>query len=430
MEKNPGEDTIRTILTVKGDYFFNLLRKYAGIEEFKEWFLKYLDNHKFQRVDILEFNKDVKDKFGFEFYPYLHSWFDGKDQPGFLFPSFDAREIVVGDRSRYLVTLIAANPEPVGGLFNISFRTGGPQRGMATQSMNINQGGPGGRMMNISMQGRGMEASDISKIIYLEAGEAKKVTIVLDNAPRAMIINTLFSRNLPGEITLPFDDIIKSRERTQVTETEETLSKMPRYSESNELIVDNEDSGFVNLRLSELNPLKKLLGIKRERGEIYGVINLFNPPDYWQPVIQTSYYGKYVRSAVYSRAGTGDKTVTWQGLISKPGYYDIYTFIGKAGDRITFRQGAAGPGGPGGGPGVPGMPSPDQNRDNTYQDLHFRVFHDEGVEEITVDYQNTEPGWNKLGTYYLSPDTVKVSLSNQSQGRIVIGDAVKWVMQK
>jgi hypothetical protein len=63
-------------------------------------------------------------------------------------------------------------------------------------------------------------------------------------------------------------------------------------------------------------------------------------------------------------------------------------------------------------------------------DLHFRVYHDEGVEEITVDWQNAEPGWNKLGTYYLSPDTVKVSLTNQSQGRIVIGDAVKWVLQK
>ena len=430
MEKNPGEDTIRTILTVKGDYFFNLLRKYAGIEEFKTWFLGYLDTHKFQRVDILELNKDYKEKFGFEFYPYLHNWFDGKDQPGFLFPSYEAREIVVGDRSRYLVTFVAANPEPVGGLFNIGFRTGGQGGGIVDQRITMNMGGPGGTTMSMSVQGRGMEAADITKIIYLESGEAKKISMILDNVPRAMIINTLFSRNLPGEITLPFDDIIKSRERIQLTESEERLPSLPLYSEPNELIVDNEDSGFVNLRLSEINPLKKILGIKRERGEVYGVINLFNPPDFWQPVIQTSYYGMYVRSAVYSRKGTGDKLVTWQGIITKPGYYDIYTFIGKAGDRITFRTGAGGPGTPGGAPGGPGTPSPDQNRDNTIQDLHFRVFHDEGVEEITVDYQNAEIGWNKLGTYYLSPDTVKVSLTNQTQGRIVIGDAVKWVMQK
>jgi hypothetical protein len=68
--------------------------------------------------------------------------------------------------------------------------------------------------------------------------------------------------------------------------------------------------------------------------------------------------------------------------------------------------------------------------DNPYKDLHFKVYHDEGVEEISVDYENAEPGWNKLGTYYLSPDTSKVVLTNLSTGRIVIGDAVKWVLQK
>ena len=45
-------DTIRTVLTVKGDWFFNLLRSKAGIEEFKAWFAKYIDDHSFKRVDI------------------------------------------------------------------------------------------------------------------------------------------------------------------------------------------------------------------------------------------------------------------------------------------------------------------------------------------------------------------------------------------
>jgi hypothetical protein len=431
MKKDPGEDTIRTVLTVKGDYFFNLLRKYAGIEEFKTWFLKYLDDHKFRRADIIAFNDDYRKKFGTDFYPHLKNWFDSKQQPGFLFPSYEAREIVVGDRSRYLVTFIAANPEPVGGLFNIGFRTGGQGGGdMAMQRMMFRGGPGGGGTMNITVQGRGMEASDISKILYLGPHEAKKVVIVLDNIPRAMIVNTLFSKNLPGEITLPFNDIIRSKEKVVAAESEETLSRMPLFTETNELIVDNEDSGFVNVRLSEVNNLKKLLGIKKETGELYGIINLFNPPGYWQPVIQTSYFGKYVRSAVYTSKGNGDKSVTWKGIIAKPGYYDIYTYIGKAGERVTFRAGAGGQGAPPPGPGGPGEAQSGQNRDNVYMDLHFRVYHDEGVEEITVDWQNAEPGWNKLGTYYLSPDTVKVSLTNQSQGRIVIGDAVKWVLQK
>jgi len=54
----------------------------------------------------------------------------------------------------------------------------------------------------ISVQGRGMEAADISKIVYLGPHETKKIGIVLDAQPRAMMINTLFAKNIPGEITL------------------------------------------------------------------------------------------------------------------------------------------------------------------------------------------------------------------------------------
>jgi hypothetical protein len=103
LAKNPLGDTIRTVLTVKGDWLFNLLRSKAGIEEFKTWFSKYIDDHTFKNVDIQQFNYDVKARFGFDFYPYLNDWFNGKEQPGFLITNFQTNEIIVGDRSRYQV---------------------------------------------------------------------------------------------------------------------------------------------------------------------------------------------------------------------------------------------------------------------------------------------------------------------------------------
>ena len=51
------------------------------------------------------------------------------------------------------------------------------------------------------MQGRGMEAADISKIVFMGPNEAKKIGIVLDAEPRAMMINTLFAKNIPGKLT-------------------------------------------------------------------------------------------------------------------------------------------------------------------------------------------------------------------------------------
>ena len=127
LAKNPSGDTIRTVLTVKGDWLFNFLRSKAGLREFKPWFSEYIDNHRFKKIDIQTLNNDIKEKFGFEFYQTLDAWFNSKEQPGFLFTDLKATEIIIGDRSRYQVTFIASNPEPVAGLFNISFhgRTNG-----------------------------------------------------------------------------------------------------------------------------------------------------------------------------------------------------------------------------------------------------------------------------------------------------------------
>jgi hypothetical protein len=62
--------------------------------------------------------------------------------------------------------------------------------------------------------------------------------------------------------------------------------------------------------------------------------------------------------------------------------------------------------------------------------MHYKIHHDEGEEEITLDYQAADGGWNSLGRYHLSADTARVVLTNKSAGRIVIGDAVKWVKQR
>ncbi|MCX6255947.1 MAG: hypothetical protein NTV31_15955, partial [Bacteroidia bacterium] len=430
LAKNPRGDTIRIVLTVKGDWLFNLLRSKAGIDEFKTWFSKYIDDHCFKRVDIQQFNKDIKDKFNFDFYPYLNDWFNGKDQPGFLITNLQANEIIVGDRSRYQVTFIASNPESVAGLFNISFRTGGPGgagRG-GQQMMNIvTQGGGGsGERFTISMQGRGMEAADISKIVFMKPKEAKKIGIVLDAQPRAMMINTLFAKNIPGEINMPINEVTKTKGNTKEFSGEENLASIPPFTDPSEIIVDNEDPGFISSKQNTVSPLKRLLGIENKGGKTYMQISLMNVPEYWQPVVQSSYYGKYIRSSVYTQAGTGDKTISWTTLVKEPGYYDIYCYIGKSVDRMMIRMGAGG--GQGGTGGTRG-PMGDQQGDSPYKDMHYKIYHDEGVEEITLDYENAEGGWNNLGRYYLSPDTAKVVLTNQSAGRIVIGDAIKWVKQ-
>ncbi len=422
LAKNPSGDTLRTVLTVKGDWFFNFLRSKAGLREFKPWFAEYIDKHRFKKIDLQAFNDDFKTKFGFDFYPSLDTWFNSKQQPGFLFTSLKATEIIVGDRSRYQVTFIASNPEPVAGLFNVAFSTGGSKRGLLELKLKQEQAqvrGGSGSKIAMELRGRGMDADDISKIVFLGPHEAKKIGIVLDDEPRVMMINTLFARNLPGEITLPFDNVNKSRGDVKEFSGEEVLGSIPPYSDPSEIIVDNEDQGFIYAKKINSSPLKKLLRVKNRNANTYMKISDWNTPDYWQQVILTDYYGKYVRSALYTKSGTGDNVISWHTNIREPGYYNVYCYVDKTARRSKISSGDGSEDGNGG----------ESGNDNKYKDMHYKVYHDEGVDDISIDYQQAEGGWNDLGRFYFSHDSAKVVLTNKSSGRIVIGDAVKWVLQ-
>ncbi|MDX9930282.1 MAG: hypothetical protein RBS37_10570 [Bacteroidales bacterium] len=374
LQKSPGADTLSAVLTVKGDYLFNLMRAKAGIEEFKTWFANYLNENIFTRVDIKKFDRDLNENFGFGLSEYLPGWFEGYDIPAFIFTDVKATEVAVDERSRYQVSFVVSNPEPAPGLFNISFRTGG---GMA---------------------------ADINNIIFMEGNQAKEVNIIIDNQPRAMMVNTVMSKNLPGEMTFIISELEQAPRGTKPMEGEEILPSLPQLYESNEVIVDNEDPGFSSSKVAIQSPLKRLLGITNTDGETYGQIRPMLMPEYWQPVIQNDYFGKYVKSAVYTKGGHGERTVSWTGAIPSPGYYDVYAYIPKQGNRMTNKP--------------------------MMKEFSYTVYHDDGSDEVMLDFDLAEPGWNKLGSFYLSGDSASVELSNKTTARMVLGDAVKWVKRE
>jgi ABC-type transport system involved in multi-copper enzyme maturation permease subunit len=409
---NPSNDTTRLILTVKGDYLFNLIREEVGIEEFNTWFSHYLEENKFKNISIKDFSHVLYDNYGFNLETYLDQWYRGKGQPGFLFSDITVNEVVVGTRTRYKVSFTASNPEETAGIFNVGFRTGGrgPGGGRGMQgNVSITVSGGGRGNIYIGMEGRGMQTNDVEKIIKLEAGQAKRVSVILDAQPRGMFVNTLFSVNNPGELQFPLTDLTEGKTEDN-TEGQVILDRIPLLHEENEIIVDNEDPGFRMYQETSSGRLKQWLKIGGDDGNDYREMFIWWAPEYWQKTVESTYYGKYVKSAIYTRAGTGERYISWTAEIEEPGYYDVYTYIGKrGGQRVMMGRGG-------------------ENR-NTMQDLHFSVEHDDGTEEVIVDWENAESGWNLLGSYYLSPDSAKVMMTNQSEGRTVTGDAIKWVKQ-
>jgi hypothetical protein len=63
----------------------------------------------------------------------------------------------------------------------------------------------------------------------------------------------------------------------------------------------------------------------------------------------------------------------------------------------------------------------------TFGDFNYLVYHDAGMDKITLDADDAEEGWNFLGSWYFSAGEAKVQLTDQSNGRVVIADAIKWV---
>lgn len=412
---NPSNDTLRIVYSVKGDFLFSLMRYHAGITQFNNWFKEYIEENKFTNITLEQFDQDLQKEFDFSLEPQIEEWFKNSEQPGFLFTDIKAEEIVVDNRTRYRISFVASNPEKAGGLFSVIVRSGGPGggggRGGGGGSVSVSVGPGGGRALAISggMMGRGMQTDDIDRIVWLGPEEAKRISIIKDGEPRGVGINTMFSLNNPGEINNPFPEIIKSK-NSSVMEGEVLLESIPPYYEENEIVVDNEDPGFRIYEQKSSSRLKEWFNITRDQGEEYSAAIGWWAPETWQKTVQGNYYGRYVKSATYTRSGEGERYVTWTTPLETPGYYDIYTYIGKTGGgrMMMFSRGR------------------DQNNDTEY---HYTVTHDDGDDDIVIDYESAENGWNLLGSYYLSPDSAYVKLSNLSRGRVIFADAIRWVRQ-
>lgn len=423
LETDPSNDTLRIVLTVKGDYIFNLIRSEAGIEEFNYWFSEYMEANKFKNIPLEQLDRDIKSRFGFGIINSIENWYYGYDQPGFYFTNIVAKEIITNNRTRYQVSFDATNGENTEGIFTLTFRTMGGGRGGGGQgrggSFNVSMSGGGN--FSVGGPGRGMEVNQIDKIVKLDAKQTKRVNAVLDAEPRAISINTLTSINNPSEIMIPLMEITEDK-RAEPIEIDIILDKNPPFTEENEIIVDNEDPGFTYAEQAENGRLRKWFGLSQNDRKNYAEMWSWWAPEFWQPTVQSFYYGKYILSALYTRSGSGERTALWTVPLKGEGYYDIYTWA-----RASRGGGGRGGGGRGGGGGQPQM---QRGRGNTTKDFHYIIHHAEGNEEVTFDTENASSGWNHLGSFFFDSDSAKVELSNQSEGRTVAADAIRFVKQE
>ncbi|MFA6482779.1 MAG: hypothetical protein WCW62_09395, partial [Bacteroidales bacterium] len=410
---------LRQVIDAKGKYFFTYLEAIAGSIDFMPFILDEIAKTRYQTLDFVQFSNDFREKFRFNADSLAARWYVSEQLPGYLIGHVRVVEVQQDDRTRYQLLYEVSNPSKEGGLLQITLRSGG-RGGMGGGR----QGGGGRGGATFALAGRNA-ATD--KFLVVPAGQALQVGYILDEQPRAMSVNTLISTNLPNNIGYPFPKL----EQIKGFEPTEGIKPIPlilTMSEPGEIVVDNEDVGFTLVGAANVSRMVKWLKINQKNPEVpYESMRSWRPPTFWTPIIQSGFYGDFIRSAVYVKSGEGDLSVEWRTLIQKPGFYEVYTYLNPNLARMGMRGG--GPGG-GGGQRQQGGPGMGGGMPEITDEYHFTVFHSEGKEDITVALKTAETGWNKLGSFYFAADTAKVSMTDKNTGRNVVADAVKWVKQQ
>jgi len=219
---------------------------------------------------------------------------------------------------------------------------------------------------------------------------------------------------MPTSISRRFEQL-ELKEKVKAFEGERLLTEPIKLIAPGEIIVDNEDPGFEVLTHQKISFLKKLFQSNKEEEEEYIGFNFWRPPNNWRKTTFSDFYGKYVHSAHYVKAGKGEKKVAWSAEITASGNYDVYYHTSDV--RMPWmRRGRRG--------GKDGQ----RRRGRQYlEQFHLIVYHDDGTDEVNLNVEESEDNWNFLGTYYISEGTAKVEMTDESKGRVVFADAVKWV---
>lgn len=366
------------LIMAKGEYLFSVLRARYGDEEFNSLLDKLVSDNKQKSFSLSTFDSAMISNFNETIIDKVNNWYYGHSLPGFLVKDMETYKVVVDEHTKYQIKFKISNPEEVDGIITI----------------NIDLYDPNDRTNNRD------NPPDFSKKVFIPAKSAKEVGFVFSAEPVRMNIYTHISLNLPNNLIYDFGAFSKTK-KVMAIDSLKDGEPFDNMLVEGETIVDNDDSTFNYFHEVKKSYLKTLIDDKKDPGHGFAKIRWWSPPTEWRRVVRSGFYGKYVRSAMYTSSGQNDRTATWIAPINNNAYYDVYCHIEKINVSSRGRS--------------------------KKSDYNFKVYHQGGVEKIHLTDSDLEDGWNYLGTFYITPSTAKVELSNSSVGPMIFADAIKWI---
>ena len=384
------EEQIReTAIRAKGRHLLMHFAAAIGPERFGERLAAFVEENRYRNLsddDLIEFLAGLGQG---DPAALIDSWYRDTELPGYQVERTESYLVRDGERTRSQVELDIANPTAVDGLVEVNIRY--------RQSETL------------SWWERRRSGFAYARTLYLPAGTRQSVGFLLDRPAAEMTLDTYVSQNIPSLIHVPFQEQ-KFRRHTEPFSGERTEVLAADDVEAGEYVVDNEDEGFSVLAAERTSWLRRLIVdlFDLKKSEVhYGGLRLWDAPSTWSATSDRRFYGRFVLSGYYKTAGDGRSKVAWRTEIDREGDYDLYYYCGHPDELKKARRYRRGK-------------PPDTS-------LAFRVYHEDGVEDVGLDLHNAEAGWNLLGSYRLAAGPAHVELSDRSSSRAVIADAVKWV---
>ena len=384
--KGTDVELINKVLVAKGSYLLKKIKNILGGPGFDDFMQGIVENNRFKPVSVDSIADMLYSGYNFDLDDELKKWRFSDSLAGYLIKGFESYQIRDGDRLRYQILFSVYNPTPIHGLIEVGFSYPGEGRG------------------------RFMEAAttDVEQWLYwIKAGTAQQIGIILDSAPRAIRVNTLLSQNLPAIYSFIFDDAELMKNKKSI-EGQFKINWLDDFTKES-AIIDNSSKDFEYAHPQYHSQLKEWIHKEANTGEKeYKGFSWWRGPSQWQKLKFPSFYGEFVHSAYYARSGSGERKATWITDIPDDGLYLVFVHVP---DQSDFRSGRRG-------------------RGSNFGVQKYTIHHLDGEDEIEIDFSEAEAGWNYLETYYFKEGPAKIVLTDDSDGRMVIADAVKWELKE
>lgn len=390
------ESLIQAVIRQKGSYLFSLIRGETEPDDFENFFLDYYDANLFKVNSLENLTTAIYDSLAFDLEPHLQHWVNSEEVPSYLVGEPELFETKDEFGAVYLVKFRATNYSNIPGILNVSMRVSG-QRGSGN-------------------------ATTEDRIYNFEANESKEIQILMYDQPRLLSVNTIISGNIPATTS----KIFRTAEKKEMVpeEYEITIDVPVSIKGINEIVIDNEDDNFKivdNKAKSKLKMYIDSLNPKDKEDEYVKIYSGTAPYD-WRAAAHTGFYGEFIRSAYITRKGIGDMKAIWAASIPESGMYEVYTYIPMM--AMMSRGSDRNKNSSGGNSSQRGR-GPQFGESKTIYNYTIKTT----LDSLQVEFplQNIEDGWNRIGAYHFEEGEAAVILSNETNGRRIIADAIKFV---